>query len=299
MSRRPGWAICASTLPLMLARVPASAANLGPGFDTLALALALYVEVEIDTAPALTIVAEGEGADLPCDGSHLAARVAKQVIGHDRLSIRVRSDIPVARGLGSSAAIAVAAAAAAGAEDPTAVATAFEDGHPENVAAAVHGGLVTATTVENRPLATSLFLDPDLAFVVLVPDTPLSTKKARQALPEHVPLADAAFNLGRLGWLIASLGDASGLQPEVMADRLHQNPRSGLFPQAAGLLDALVDAGAAAACWSGAGPTLLGLCVGKDRAERVRTKGERALAKAGVDGEAWVLEADMAGLHVE
>jgi homoserine kinase len=94
------------------ARAPASSANLGPGFDALAIALARYVEVTIEPADRLQVTAEGEGSDLPADHTHLAARVAASVAGHDRLTIHVRSDIPVGRGLGSSAALAVAAAAA-------------------------------------------------------------------------------------------------------------------------------------------------------------------------------------------
>ena len=104
----------------MRARAPASAANLGPGFDTLAVALDLYVEVEVESASRLIVRSEGEGEGLSDDPSHLAARVAIDVAGTDHLSITVRSQIPIARGLGSSAALAVAAAAAAGAEDPLA-----------------------------------------------------------------------------------------------------------------------------------------------------------------------------------
>ncbi len=283
----------------MRARVPGSAANLGPGFDTLALALSVYVEVEIEPAGALTITSSGEGSDIPSNAEHLAARVAKDVVGHDRLAISVKSDIPLARGLGSSAALAVATAAAAGVDDPLALATRFE-GHPENAAASVMGGLITATMVDDKPVATPLFLDPDLAFVVLVPDRTLSTKVAREALPSQVPLSDAAFNLGRLGWLIAALGDASGMKPEVMGDRLHQDHRAAaLFPESKDLMSALVGAGASAACWSGAGPTLLGLCIGADRGERVRSAGELAMKEAGIDGQALVIEPDMAGLQID
>src|ERR1700729_3388020 len=120
----------------MRARAPPSSANLGPGFDTLAVALDLYVSVEIEEAAALVVHSEGEGAGLFDDASHLAARVAAQVLGHDRFAVTVRSQIPVSRGLGSSAALAAAAAAAAGAEDPFAIAAAY-DGHPEDGAARV------------------------------------------------------------------------------------------------------------------------------------------------------------------
>lgn len=283
---------------LMRARVPGSAANLGPGFDTLALALGLYVEVEIESASSLVVKTEGEGSHLPADEGHLAVRVAKEVIGHDRLAIHVKSSIPLARGLGSSAALIVAAAAAAGVDDPLALATRLE-GHPDNAAASVLGGLVTATIVDDAPVATSLFLDPDLAFVVLVPDMELSSAAARAALQSNIPRADAVFNLGRLAWLIAALGDGDYLRPEVMDDRIHQQQRTPLFPESADLLKALIDGGAAAACWAGAGPTLLGIVSSQDRAERVRKAGEKAMADLAIPGEAWILEADTGGLQVD
>src|SRR5687768_16763126 len=142
----------------------------------MALALSLYCEVEVEPADELVLHTEGEGSELPRDETHLAARVAIQVAGHDRLAITVRSSIPVGRGLGSSAALAVAAAAAAGAPDPLTVAAAV-DGHPENAAASVLGGLVTATTIEGAPLAARLPLDDHLRFVVLVPTRPLATAR--------------------------------------------------------------------------------------------------------------------------
>jgi homoserine kinase len=114
----------------------------------LAIALDRYVQVEVVPAPALSVRSTGEGADHSGDASHLAARVVADVLGHDRFAVTVHSQIPVSRGLGSSAALAAAAAGAAGADDPLAVAAAY-DGHPENAAASVVGGLVAATMVES------------------------------------------------------------------------------------------------------------------------------------------------------
>ena len=280
----------------MRAKAPASSANLGPGFDTLALALGLYVEVEVQEADRLTITSEGEGSDLPLDATHLAVRVATAVAGHDRLAIHVDSDIPVGRGLGSSAALAAAAAAAAGAVDPLAVA-AEVDGHPENAAASVAGGLVTATVVAGLPVVTPLPLDADLAFVVLIPDRTLPTKEARAALPLSVPHGDAAFNLGRMGLLLSGLADATRLRAEATEDRLHQNQRAPLFPESTALLAGLVEAGACASCWSGAGPTLLAICRHSTAAD-VRVRGGELLAEHGVGGRALVLDADRRGLTI-
>ncbi len=282
----------------MHARAPASSSNLGPGFDVLGLALRLYVEVEVHEAPRLRVVSEGEGADLPTDASHLAARVATEVVGHDRLSIWVRSQIPLGRGLGSSAALAVAAAAAAGSADPLLVAARC-DGHVENAAASVLGGLVAATSVDNKPVARRLALDPSLQFVVVVPDRQLATETARSVLPEEVRFDDAVFNLGRMALLLAGLGKAADLIQAAGADRLHQKARTAQFPEAAELLAALEQAGAVLACWSGAGPSLLAICRSEDAASRVRDAGEEGLARAGLPGRALILRPDLIGLSLK
>ena len=281
----------------MRARVPASSANLGPGYDVLAVALSLYCEVTVEPAARLEITAEGEGSELPRDSTHLAAAVVRQVLGHDDVSISVRSEIPVSRGLGSSAALALAAAAASGAEDPLAIAASV-DGHAENAAASCLGGLVAATMIDAKPVAGRLALDPSLNYVVLIPDRELATKQARSVLPSEVALEDAVHNLGRMGLLVAGLADRSALVPEAGADRLHQDARSALFPEAPELLARLLKGGALAATWSGAGPTLLGLCDADD-ASKLRDAGEQALADLGVPGKALVLYADLVGLVVE
>lgn len=281
----------------MRARVPASSANLGPGFDALALALALYVDVEVEPADELRIVATGEGSDLPHTRDHLAARVVRTVLGHDDVTITIHSEIPVGRGLGSSASLAAATAAAVGADDPLAVAAAV-DGHAENAAASVLGGLVAAATIDDKPLAFRLPLDEALAFVVLVPDRTLPTKEARAALPAAIPHGDAGFNLGRMGLLLAGLADHRRLVAEAMEDRLHQRQRTPLFAESAALLEGLRDAGALASAWSGAGPSLLAVCT-HDSVGAVQRAGERLLADHGVDGRSLELAPDLDGLVLD
>jgi homoserine kinase len=222
--------------------------------------------------------------------------VAREVLGHDNVAITVRSDIPVARGLGSSAALAAAAAAAAGAADPLAIATSV-DGHAENAAASVLGGLVAATVVDGAPIARHLTLDERLTFVVLIPERMLSTKDARAALHQEVPLRDAAANLGRLGVLIAGFANADVFSPHGMQDSLHQPYRIPLFPESAPIMDGLRDAGALGACWSGAGSTLLAVTT-TDTAAAVHAAGETLLAEHNVNGRALLLEPDRVGLTV-
>ncbi len=254
----------------MIARVPASSANLGPGFDTLAIALSLYLEVEAEDSDGFQVSAFGEGSGLEITEQHLGAQVARQVLGHSNVHLKIRSQIPLGRGLGSSAAFVSACSAALGAEDPFLVAASF-DGHPENAAASVFGGFVTATKVNSTFVSRGLAVDPDLAAVAVIPFKELSTKTARGVLPEMITLESAIFNLGRMGMLVAGFGDLRALVSEATQDRLHQSYRSALFPESAAILVALAKSGAIASCWSGAGPTMIGFCSSSNTAEVSRT----------------------------
>jgi homoserine kinase len=278
----------------VLARAPASGANLGPGFDAVALALALYVEVEVTEAAHLEVTLVGQGASLPADATNLAAQVATKVAGHDRLAITVRSDVPVARGLGSSAAVALATAAAAGAEDPLAVAVAA-DGHPENAAASFRGGLVAASVREGGVLTAPLPLDPALRVVAVVPDRELATLDARAVLPASFDRDDVVFNLQHLGLVLAGLADLGAFGSGAMDDRLHQPHRAALFSEATAIADHLCGAGALGACWSGAGPSVLGI-VSPTTSANVADAGRRALRAAGLAGAVLELAPDRRGL---
>lgn len=271
-------------------RVPASSANLGPGFDSLGLALGLYDEVEVHVAEdGVAVEVTGEGAaGVPRDERHLVARAARRAFDlfgsrPPGLRLRCRNAIPHARGLGSSAAAAVAGAAAAAAlagRDPVAerVAllqlTAGMEGHPDNAAASLLGGFVvawseTASGEALEPLpagmseparfhAVALDAHPGIVPVALVASVESSTAHARALLPDTVPLADAAFTGSRTALAVLAFTRTPELLLAATEDRLHQGYRRPAYPRSAALVDALRAAGVAAVI-SGAGPTVLAL----------------------------------------
>ena len=238
-----------------MVRVPASSANLGPGFDAFAAALALHLEVEVVETGSFAVQTDLAVAR---DRRNLVVRAFARLQPPDRFTFRIRSEIPLSGGLGSSAAARVAGLLAAdalqgGGADVQALAAELE-GHPDNVAAALRGGFVVCAGGHTARIDVPAGLDA----VLVVPGAAVRTTAARAALPPRVPLADAAFNVGH-GALLA-LGVAGGdwdLIAQGLADRLHQPYRAHLYPASMALLERARALGALGATVSGAGPTVL------------------------------------------
>jgi homoserine kinase len=237
-------------------RVPASSANLGPGFDTFAAALALHLEVEVCETGEFGVVTDLPG--IPTDRSNLLVRAFERLHAADGFEFRIRSSIPLSGGLGSSAAATVAGLLAADHlfeldADLLALAADME-GHPDNVAAALQGGFVVC--VDGG--ATRFDPPPELEAVLAVPHEPVRTDEARAALPAEVPMGDAVFNVAHAALLMLGLtrGDWD-LVGRGLADRLHQPRRAHLYPRSIALVEAAPRLGALGASISGAGPTVL------------------------------------------
>ena len=240
-------------------RAPGSSANLGPGFDVLAAALGLHLELEVVETGEFAVRTE---LDVPRDRSNLVVRAFELLHPADDFEFRIASAIPLQGGLGSSAAAIVAGLIAADHvfeldADVLGLATELE-GHPDNVAAALHGGFVVCGAGPVHRFDAPMGLEG----VLVIPHQAVSTDAARAALPAEVPLDDAVFNLAHASLL--TLGLATGnweLVAQGLDDRLHQPRRAHLYPRSAELLDGRVrELGALGATISGAGPTVLAWC---------------------------------------
>ncbi|MFD6196843.1 homoserine kinase [Mycobacteriaceae bacterium NPDC060252] len=263
--------------------VPASSANLGPGFDSLGIALSLYDEIEVNTTESgLKVAVEGQGAgEVPLDGSHLVVRAIERGLAAGGvvapgLIVQCHNKIPHSRGLGSSAAAAVAGLAVANGllakdgrptlSDDVLVQLASEfEGHPDNAAASVLGGAVVSwsETSGAAPVyaATRLDVHPDIKVVAAIPEEQSSTAHTRVLLPESVTHVDARFNISRAALLTVALTARPDLLMTATEDRLHQPQRAAAMPASAELLGYLRREGVAAVL-SGAGPAVLALTVG-------------------------------------
>jgi homoserine kinase len=257
-------------------KVPATSANLGPGFDTLGLALAQYDELRVSVRdePGATVDVIGIGAgEVPTDESNLVVQAiahAFSVVGHPMpgLDLVARNTIPHGRGLGSSGAAIVSGIMAAkgllegivdiDAQGLLALANDME-GHPDNVAPALFGGLTIAWVTTEGPRFKKLIVHRGVSPVVFVPEHVMSTALARSLQPESVPHEDAVFNLSRSALLVAALIQSPELLHAATEDKLHQSYRASAMPETDRLITLLRDNGFAAVV-SGAGPSILVLC---------------------------------------
>jgi homoserine kinase len=264
-------------------RVPASTANLGPGFDVMAAALALHLELEVRETGAFAVHTD---LDVPRDRTNLIVRAFERLHPADAFEFRIASQIPLSGGLGSSAAAIVAGLVAADHlfeldADTRALAIELE-GHPDNVSAALNGGFVICQQGGAHRFEPPMGLEA----VLVIPDAPVRTAEARAALPGTVPMRDAVFNLAAASTL--TLGLATGdweLIAQGLSDRLHQPHRAHLYPRSAELVQAAAGYGALGATISGAGPTVLVWCT-IDQTGRVMER-----LKGAADGWAHVLRA--------
>lgn len=290
--------------------VPATSANLGPGFDSLGLALALRDQLEGQiSGSGLIVEVEGVGAgSVPLDESHLVVssmRAAFDAMGEQPPGLRLtcRNVIPHARGLGSSAAAIVGGLSLARgliADGPLLMdddalirlATRIE-GHPDNVAPAVYGGFVISGRDDDDEFyAVRSAVDPRVSVVVFIPPEPVSTEVARHLLPAVVPQTDAAADAGRAALLVAALAGQPEHLLRATRDYLHQEYRRPAMPESLALVDAL-RADAVPAIVSGAGPTVLAFTVGADEGAT-----SDLMARRPQGWECWQLAVDRAGVVV-
>jgi homoserine kinase len=246
-----------------LVRVPASSANLGPGYDVLAAALSLYLEVEVEETGSFSV--EAKGLDVPLDRSNLCVRAFEWLRPADEIAFRIRSEVPLAAGLGSSAAAIVAGLLAADHLYELAMEredllnhAAVVEGHPDNVAAALYGGFVVCSNNDGAVTATRLEPPQGVEGVLVIPAEQMPTEEARDAVPSEVPIADAVANVAAVSDLIIGIQRSDlTLIGRGLADRLHQPHRAHLYPRSMEVVANAPRLGAIGATISGAGPSVL------------------------------------------
>ncbi len=293
--------------------VPASTSNLGPGFDCLGMALGLYNELVLEMLseegpPVVEI--QGEGSDsLPTGSTNLMVRSARQILGKrfkNRLVFKALNRIPLARGLGSSAAAVVAGLFAANrllkhpfTDQELFARAASLEGHPDNAAPTIFGGVVISLKEHTAVRRFSLKPHPDLAAVVCIPDFELSMAKSRAILPRAVPLQDAVENVSRAMLLASAIEQGRWADlAAAMGDRLHQPYRARLVPGLQAAILAAVSSGAWGAALSGSGSSLIALA----RKGRPAAAAGKAMSKAflsrGIHSRSVALPIDRRGVHV-
>jgi homoserine kinase len=247
-----------------LVRVPASSANLGPGYDAMAAAVSLHLDLEVEETGEFSL--DPGGLEVSTGRDNLMVRAFESLHPADGIAFRLRSQIPLARGLGSSAAAIVAGLFAADhlfelalSREEMLVRASEIEGHPDNVAAAIYGGFVVCGAgADGMPLAARFDPPDGLEGIVVIPPEEVSTKLAREAIPAEVPLADAVANISSAAQLVLGLRSADlDLVARGLGDRLHQPRRRELYPRSMEIVDSAREFGALGATISGAGPTVL------------------------------------------
>jgi homoserine kinase len=244
-----------------LVRVPASSANLGPGYDVLAAALSLQLELEVEETGEFFVHSDVPG--IPTDRTNLCVRAFERLHPADGISFQIRSQIPASAGLGSSAAAIVAGLSAADhmyeLDAPLFDLAVELEGHPDNVAAALHGGFVICPGQGEQPVRFDPA--PGLEGVLAIPGHEVSTADARAAMPAEVPVAEAVHNVGHAALLVLGLAkDDFSLIGRGLRDLVHQPRRRSLYPRSMELVERAEQLGAVGATISGAGPTVLFWC---------------------------------------
>ena len=252
------------TVRRRLVRVPASSANLGPGYDVLAAAVSLYLELEVEETGEFSL--DPGGLEVSGGRDSLIVRAFETLHPADGISFRLKSEIPLARGLGSSAAAIVAGLFAAdhlfelalSKEQMLVKATELE-GHPDNVAAAIYGGFVICGAGDGSSPSAVRFDPPSgLEGIAVIPAEEVSTERAREVIPAEIPLADAVTNISSASRLVLGLQTADlDLVAAGLLDHIHQPRRRELYPRSMALVDGAAELGALGATISGAGSTVL------------------------------------------
>eukprot|EP00002_Diphylleia_rotans_P013313 TRINITY_DN2598_c0_g2_i1.p1 TRINITY_DN2598_c0_g2~~TRINITY_DN2598_c0_g2_i1.p1 ORF type:complete len:355 (+),score=92.15 TRINITY_DN2598_c0_g2_i1:71-1066(+) len=281
-------------------RVPATTANMGPGFDCIGMALDVWNELTVSRAESFSIIIEGEGHDfLPTSEDNLVVtglKAAFKAAGKEvpPLKYECKNEIPFSRGMGSSSAAIVSGIVAglvlaghelpvSGLEELLQIAAAIE-GHPDNVAPAIYGGIQIGLHTGERWYTTRIRLPPGLQTVLFIPDKGCETSEARALLEKKVDRADAIYNMSRVALMIHAFesNNMSELR-HATQDKLHQPARCAIIPGMMEIIDASLEAGAHGSFLSGAGPTILAITSGRKGdiyAQRSAERKEKEVAKA-------------------
>lgn len=290
-------------------RIPATTANLGPGMDVFGMALNLYNIITVEPAQSMEIKIIGYGDNLPTDKSNLFYQVLEKLYKHANadmptLAITLENNIPPGKGLGSSAAVIVGALITGntllgrplGFDALLKLACKIE-GHPDNIAPALLGGIVIAIESGEEIITHSFEPPQGLRMVAAIPNFELPTKQARHVLPENVSLKDAIYNVGRAALVTAALKDSDfKLLSRVLEDKLHQQYRTVLIPGMEDVFQAAKEAGAIGAVLSGAGPTLIAFTDGRE--EEIGLAMQNAFLKHGVNAEIKYLQPCLTGAEI-